>query len=400
MTALLDPEVWRKRFPIVGETTYLVNHSLGAMPEGVYERLRGFAEQWATRGVRAWAEGWWDSPIDVGNVVGKIMNAPEGTVAMHQNVSIIQSIIGSSLDFSGPRNKVVYTDQNFPTNMYVWEGFKRFGARIVSVPGEADGLVPTERLLEAIDEETLIVPLSHVCFRNSYLQDAQAVCERAREVGALVLLDTYQSLGTVPVDVQALGVDMVCGGSVKWLCGGPGAGYLYVRPDVMAQLTPRITGWAGHAAPFAFELGEQRYAEGARRLLHGSPAVAAYVGALPGYETVLEVGVQAIRAWSVHLNEALRARLEDRGFGIFGPRDPSLRGGTLTVKLRPDEDGPAFVRALERQGILVDHRPEAGIRVSPHYYTREDELLAFAEALFELREKRTWTEHVQAAASY
>ncbi|MBK8177936.1 MAG: aminotransferase class V-fold PLP-dependent enzyme [Planctomycetes bacterium] len=224
--------------------------------------------------------------------------------------------------------------------------------------------------LQAIDERTLIVPISHVCFRNSYKHDALAVCRRAREVGALVLLDTYQSLGTVPVDVQALGVDMVCGGSVKWLCGGPGAGYLYVRPDLLERLEPRITGWAAHAAPFAFELGAQRYAPGPARLLHGSPAVPALLAATAGYELIAAVGVERIRAWSIVRTEALREDLLARGFEVPSPADPENRGGTLTVRLAPGEDGTAFVAALEERGILVDHRPEAGLRVSPHFYTR------------------------------
>ncbi|TAJ23403.1 MAG: aminotransferase class V-fold PLP-dependent enzyme, partial [Planctomycetota bacterium] len=219
-----SPEPWRARFPICANTNYLVSHSLGAMPAAVYDKLRAFADQWATRGVRAWGEGWWSAPVDVGNVLAKVLNAPPDSVVMHQNVSLIEALVASSLDFSGPRNKVVYTDQNFPTVMYVWQGFEKLGAKIHVVKSEDGVTVPTERLLEAIDEQTLIVPISHVFYKSSYLQDAAAICARAREVGALVLLDTYQSLGTVPVDVQALGVDMVCGGSVKWLCGGPGAG--------------------------------------------------------------------------------------------------------------------------------------------------------------------------------
>lgn len=270
----------------------------------------------------------------------------------------------------------------------------------MTVSSDPDGLVPTERLLEAIDEETLIVPISHVCFRNSYLQDARAVCERAREVGALVLLDTYQSVGTVPVDVTALGVDMVCGGSVKWLLGGPGAAYLYVRPDLRERFAPRITGWAAHAEPFAFELGEQRYAQGVRRMLHGTPAVAALFAARAGYRVVAEVGIETIRAWSVHLNEGLRADLEERGFEIFGPRDAARRGGTLTVALRPDEDGAAFVRALAARGILVDHRPEAGVRVSPHFYTLEEELADFASVMSELRQRDAWRGHVAGGSAY
>jgi len=397
MSAPHDPARWRGRFPILSDTNYLVNHSLGAMPAAARDKLEAFADQWATRGVRAWSEGWWDAPLDVGNVVGRIMNAPEGTVVMHQNVSIIQSIVASALDFSGKRNKVVYTDMNFPTNMYVWEGHRKHGARIEVVPGDGVG-VPIDRLLEAIDEETLIVPVSHVLFKSHFVQDAAAICARAREVGALVLLDTYQSLGTVPVDVQALGVDMVCGGSVKWLCGGPGAGYLYVRPGL--KLEPSITGWAAHAAPFAFETGPQRYAEGAARLLHGSPAVATLQCATAGYELVLEVGVETIRAYSQQVNEALRRDLLERGFTINSPEDPARRGGTLTVGLREDEDGPSFVRALAARKILIDHRPEAGLRVSPHYYTLESELEEFAAVLSELREKRIWAEHLSGASAY
>ncbi len=395
-----DPEPWRKSFPILQSTNYLVTHSLGAMPIGVYDKLRAYADQWATRGVRAWSEGWWDAPIEVGNLVARIMRAPKGSVVMHQNVSVIESLIASCFDFSGKRNRVVYDDQNFPTNMYVWEGCRRFGAEIVCLPARGRLGVPLEEMLAAIDERTLVVPISHVCFRNSFKHDAKAICKRAKEVGALVLLDTYQALGTVPVDVDELDVDMVCGGSVKWLCGGPGAGYLYVRPELARNLEPRITGWAAHAAPFAFEPGPQRYASGAARLLNGSPAVPALFAATAGYEIILQVGVDKIRAWSIARTQALREDLLACGFDVPSPANPEDRGGTLTVGLRPQENGAAFVAALEQRGILVDHRPEAGIRVSPHFYTRAEELESFAQALSELRETRGWTEYVQSQKSY
>lgn len=395
-----DPERWRGHFPILESTTYLVNHSLGAMPRGVYDKLQGYADQWGSRGVRAWGEGWWTSPVDVGNVLGRILNAPENTIVMHQNVSVIESLLASAFDFGGPRNKVVYTDQNFPSVMYVWEAMKAHGARIVEVESE-DGIgVSTEKLCEAIDEETLVVPVSHVCFKSSYLQDAEAIVKRAHEVGAIVVLDTYQSAGTVPLDVQALDVDFVCGGSVKWLLGGPGAGYLYAKPGAFERLEPAITGWAAHAAPFAFEPGEQRYATGVERLLHGTPAVVALLAATAGYELVHEVGVDVIREWSVALTERLRENLLDRGFTIPSPVDPAQRGGTLTVGLNDDESGPGFVAALEARGILVDHRPGAGIRVSPHFYTREDELERFAEVMSELREKSSWREFAEGVGSY
>jgi kynureninase len=395
-----DPRRWRARFPILADTTYLVTHSLGAMPAGVYQKLEAFADQWATRGVRAWAEGWWDAPVSVGRELGKLLNAPPGTVVMHPNVSTVQALVASALDFSGPRRRVVYTEQEFPSVMYAWEAQRRAGAEIVCVRGESAECVSDERLLAAIDERTKIVPISHVCFRTSFRQDVAAVCRRARDVGALVLLDCYQSLGTLPIDVQALGVDMVCGGSVKWLCGGPGAGYLYVRPGLLEELEPRLTGWAAHEEPFAFETGPQRYASGARRLLNGTPAVAALLAATAGYETVLEVGVENIRRHSVALTEALRADLAARGFASPSPVDPALRGGTLTVALRPEESGPAFVKALAERQVLVDYRPGAGLRVSPHFYTLPEELARFAEVLSELRERKAWTKHLDKVAAY
>ena len=394
-----DPELWRDRFPILASTTYLVNHSLGAMPDTVYGKLRAFADQWAQRGVRAWGEGWWTSPIDVGNVLGKILNAPPNSVVMHQNVSVIQALVASCLDFSGKRNRVVYTDQEFPSNMYVWEAMRARGARIVTVPTEGVE-IDLQRLLDEITEETLIVPVSLVQYKTNYLLDAQAICERAKKVGAIVMLDAYQATGTVPIDVRALGVDMVCGGSVKWLCGGPGAAYLYVRPDLLPKFEPQITGWAAHEEPFAFEKGAQRYAHDIRRMLHGTPSVAAFLAATAGYEIVIEAGVDAIRAHSIRLTELLRTRLLAAGFPIHSPVDPARRGSTLTVGLRADENGPAFVKALEERGILVDHRPGAGIRASPHFYTLEDELEEFAEALVELREKRKWQSHVAATSRY
>ena len=182
-----DPELWRPRFPILSSTTYLVTHSLGAMPQAVYAKLQAFADQWATRGVRAWAEGWWDAPIEVGNLLARMLNAPQGSVVMHQNVSVIESLIASCLDFNGPRNRVVYDDQNFPTNMYVWEGCRKLGAEIVCLPSRGRLGVPLEEMLAAIDERTLIVPISHVCFRNSYMHDAKAICARqaSRRAGAL-----------------------------------------------------------------------------------------------------------------------------------------------------------------------------------------------------------------------
>ena len=388
---------WRDEFPILANTTYLVNHSLGAMPRKVFDALHEYAEMWATRGIRSWAEGWWTSPVTTGDLVGKILGAPAGTVVMHQNVSVIMGLVASCFDFKGERNKVVYTDMNFPTCMYVWEAQQRHGAEIVSVPSR-DGIgIETEDLLAAIDERTLIVPISHVLFQTGYQQDLAAVIEKAHSVGALVMGDCYQSTGTVPLDVTALGIDMVCGGSVKWLCGGPGAGYLYVRPDLRDTLEPGLTGWMAHAAPFAFEPGEQRYADDATRMLHGSPAVPALYAARSGYEIIGEVGVSAIREKSVRQTTLFMQSAAERGYASKSPTNPDRRGGTVTVLV---DHAPAVVAALAERDILIDCRPDVGLRVSPHFYTTDEELLGCLDAVDEILSTGAWEKHVKDAAAY
>jgi len=395
---LNDPLLaWRDRFPILEHSTYLVNHSLGAMPAAVFDALREYAEMWATRGIRAWSEGWWTSPVTTGNLVGKIIDAPEGSVVMHQNVSVIQGLIASALEFKPERNRVVYTAMNFPSVMYAWEAQRRRGAEIVAVPSP-DGIgVPTEDLLAAIDERTLIVPISHVLFQTGFQQDLAAVVARARQVGALVIADCYQATGTVPISVTELGIDMLCGGSVKWLCGGPGAGYLYVRPDLRDTLQPALTGWMAHAEPFAFEPGEQRYADDATRLLHGSPAVPALYAARSGYEIIAEIGVDAIRKKSVHQTTMFMQAAAERGYSSKSPTDPARRGGTVTVMV---DHAPAVVAALAEREILIDCRPDVGLRISPHFYTSDDELLGCLDAVDEILSTGAWERHAKDAAAY
>src|SRR3954466_7286433 len=271
----MDVAAYRDRFPILADTSYLINHSLAAMPAAAEGNLLEYARMWRERGIRSWAEGWWDMPLTVGDQVSRIIGADAGTVAMHQNVSVCMSVLLSCFDPTPDtrRNKVVYSELEFPSVMYAYEAHARDGRfRIVKVRSDDGVTVPVERLLAAIDEETLLVPLSHVLFKSASLQDARAVTERAHEVGALVVLDTYQSAGTVPFSVKDLDVDFATGGSVKWLCGGPGAGYLYVAPRLQSKLEPKVTGWMAHASPFAFEDAPIHYAEGAARFLHGSPA--------------------------------------------------------------------------------------------------------------------------------
>ena len=391
---------WREEFPILERCTYLISHSLGAMPRGTYAELQEYADVWASRGVRAWAEGWWEMPLTVGDEVARIIGAPAGTVAMHQNVSVCMSLILSCFDTTPDtrRNKVVYSELEFPSVMYAYEAHARDGRfRIEKVKSDDGVTVPLERLLAAIDEETLLVPLSHVLFKSASLQDARAVTERAHEVGALVVLDTYQSAGTVPFSVKDLDVDFATGGSVKWLCGGPGAGYLYVAPRLRPKLEPKVTGWMAHASPFAFEDAPVRYAEGAARFLHGSPAVPALYAAESGYKVINEIGVERIRAKSVRQTQRLIELAEEAGLKVTSPRDPERRGGTITIAV---EHAPAVTRELVRREIIVDYRPGAGVRVSPHFYTKDEEVEHVIREMRDILDTRAYARHEAAGAAF
>ena len=395
---------WRSQFPILDRCVYLISHSLGAMPRAVYDRMHDYAEMWATRGVRAWAEGWWEMPLTVGDEVARIIGADPGTVVMHQNVSVCQSIILSC--FEGmmishkrerKRNKIVYSGLEFPSVMYVYEAHARDGGfRIETVPSDDGITVSNERLLAAIDEETLLVPISHVLFKSGFQQDARRITERAHEVGALVVLDTYQSAGTVPFSVKDLDVDFATGGSVKWLCGGPGAGYLYVHPR-WHGLEPKVTGWMAHEAPFAFESGPIRYAPKIARFLHGSPPIAALYAAQSGYRVINEIGVEAIRAKSERQTSRLIELAEEADLAVTSPRETARRGGTITVAA---EHSATVTRELVRREILVDYRPGAGIRISPHFYTKDDELEIVISEMRKIIDTRAYAAHETTAAAY
>jgi kynureninase len=391
---------WRAEFPILDKAVYLISHSLGAMPRATYERLHEYADIWATRGVRAWAEGWWHMPVTVGNEVGRIIGADRETVVMHQNVSICQSMILSCLlplPENSRRRKIVYSELNFPSVMYVYEAHARdHGLRIETVKSDDGITVPLERMLAAIDEETLLVPISHVLFKSAFLQNAKAITERAHEVGAMVVLDTYQSAGTVPFSVKDLEVDFATGGSVKWLCGGPGAGYLYVRPDLIDRLEPKTTGWMAHEQPFAFE-SDLRYAPNITRFLHGSPAIPALYAARSGYDIINQIGVDKIRAKSVRQTQRLIELAQEADFRVTSPKDPSQRGGTITVW--HDQAG-AITKELVRREFIVDYRPGAGVRISPHFYTKDDELELVIAEMKQIRDTKAYEGNEKAGAAF
>jgi kynureninase len=377
-----EQEILKRRaeFPSLASTVYMVSHSLGAMPARTRENMKEFIDLWVDRGIVAW-ETWLPEVERAAERIGAIIGAPAGTVMMNTNVSTIQAVIASCLDYR-ERPKVVYTDLNFPSVSYVWKAEERRGAEVCVVPSP-DGIEPDlPRLLEAIDRRTIIVPISHVLFRSSAIKDVRAIVARAREVGALVLLDCYQSAGTVPFSVEALGVDFACGGSVKWLCGGPGAAWLYVRPDRRTTLAPRATGWFGHRAPFEFTMPEQQYAETAWRYAGGTHAIAALYQARAGAEIIGEIGVDAIRRKSLRQTARIIARCDAAGHELRSPRADERRGGTVCFDF---EGSGKVAKELNKRRFLCDHRPGCGIRMSPHFYSTDDECDRFLDEVERIR---------------
>ncbi len=388
---------YRNQFPILENANYLINHSLGAMPRRTYDRLHEYAEMWATRGIHAWAEGWWEMPITTGDKIARIIGADAGSVAMHQNVSVCQSVILSCFDLTGKRNKIVYEAMNFPSVMYVYEAHARAaGARIVEVPSDDGITIDTQRMVDAIDDRTLLVPISHVLFKSAYIQDVKPIVEKAHRVGALVVLDCYQSAGVVPFSVKELDVDFATGGSVKWLCGGPGAGYLYVRPELRTKLQPKVTGWMAHRAPFAFEPGEIDYADDIRRFLHGSPAISTLYAAESGCDLVNEIGVERIRAKSIRQTTRLIELAGEQGWRVNSPRDAARRGGSVILDV---PHAGEVVRELDTRNVLVDYRPGAGIRIGPHFFNSDEELEEVVAEIRSILETKAYEKHLAASGA-
>jgi kynureninase len=382
---LLD---YRAEFPVLEHTTYLINHSLAAMPGKAADRLAEYAQMWGKRGVRSWGEGWWEMPMRVGDQVGRIVGAPPGSTVMHQNVAVAEAVVLSCFFPIQPaRNRVVYERANFPSVRYLYQAQPDLDVVVC----EDDGAI-----VEAIDERTLLVPISHVLFKTAEIQDVDPIVRRAHEVGAYVILDCYQSAGIVPLDVTALDVDFAVGGSVKWLCGGPGNGWLYVRPDLSERLQPTITGWQAHERPFGFE-EEMEYASGAARFLTGTPNVPAHYAATAGYDVIEEIGVERIRANSLRQTQLLMDLADEAGFEVRNPRDATRRGGTVTVDV---PEFPAVYRELMERQILCDFRPDAGIRLGPHYFNTDDELRFVIAQIGEILETGAYEQHIGAVARH
>jgi kynureninase len=381
---------WRREFPILDHTTYMISNSLGAMPRGVYDGVRSYADSWAERGVRAWEEGWWEMAVGVGEKIAPLIGAAPGEISLHQNVTLTQAVISSCFDFQAPRDKVVMSELEFPSIQYFYHEQRRHGARVEVVPAPDPIRIDLGKFLAAIDETTLLVPISQVLFRSSYIVDAAAIIERAHRVGAHVILDVFQATGAIPLDVRALGVDFAVGGVLKWLCGGPGVAYLYVREDLRAKLRPSLTGWVAHRRPFAFEGGAIDRREDSFRYLNGTPHIPALYACQPGLDILNKVGIFAVREKSLHMTARLLEGARSRGWRVNTAENPSERAGTVSVECPHAHE---VCRELLARDIIVDYRPKAGVRISPHFYNREDECDFTLAQMDEILKTNAWEKH-------
>ncbi len=366
-----DLSRWRDEFPILERAVYMISNSLGAMPRRAAQDLAGYAEAWATRGVRAWEERWWEMALEVGDKVASVIGAPPHSVSMHENVTTAEAVVLSCLAPKGARRRIVCLEMDFPSMVYLYRAHEALGFELTIVPADRDMSVNADRLIQAIDETTTLVAMSHVLFRTSYIMDPVPVVERAHRVGAPVVLDTYQSAGIIPVDVTATGVDFAVGGCLKWLCGGPGNAFLYTRPDLMRTLQPRFTGWVGHENPFAFDWEHYQPRHDAMRMMNGTPSIPAYHAALAGLDIINAIGVARIRDESKRMTARLLELVDEHGFESIASRDPDRLAGTVAVNV---PDAKHVARALKARDVVIDYRPGVGIRISPHFYNTADEV--------------------------
>ncbi|MFL5503485.1 MAG: aminotransferase class V-fold PLP-dependent enzyme [Gemmatimonadaceae bacterium] len=378
---------FREEFPILENTTYLVSNSLGPMPRSVPEKLAEYGRDWGELGVKAWNRGWWELPVSVGDEIAPLINAGSGEVVMMPNVTIAQTAVLSAIDFPAGRDTVVMTELDFPSVRYAYAAMaERLGARVVVVRSDDGISIDTERLLAAIDERTRLVAVSHVLFRSAYLMDADAICRRAHEVGALVSLDSFHAVGIVPVDVNQSKTDFLTGGVLKWLCGGPGACFLYVNPAVRDQLKPALTGWQAHARPFAFE-ETMEFTAGPFRWLNGTPVIPALYAAAEGPRILRRAGMQAVREKSIRLTSRLIELADARGYKVNAPRDASRRGGTVAIDV---PHGYEVTQHLLSRNILVDYRVGAGIRIAPHFFSKQEEVEEAVSEIDAALESGSW----------
>ena len=385
MVLLSEAQINRRRdeFPTLTSGIHLLSHSLGPVPRATRDSMLAYYDAWEHHTSEdAWAKSWWEMSAHVGDRIARILGGASGSVQVQPNASIALSSVLSCFDFtSTKRSKIVASGLDFPSMRYILDAQTPMGARVETVASDDGVTIPTERILAAIDDGAALVALSHVSFRSSYRAEVEPIVERAHKHGALVLLDVYQSAGVVPLKTSEWGVDFLIGGTIKWLCGGPACGYLYVRPDLQGRLQPKLTGWVAHSTPFDFAPPPISYDKSVRRFAQGTPSIPALYSVLPGLQIIEEVGVESCRAESARRTEWMIDFALERGWKVNSPRDVNQRGGSVMIYV---DDGPGMVQRLNERGVFVDCRPGVGLRMSPHFFNTDEEVQEAMEILAEV----------------
>jgi selenocysteine lyase/cysteine desulfurase len=357
----------RHRFPIFERRVHINSCSQGALSDSVRGAYERYLADWDEHGA-PW-EYWVEQLEAARRSIAGLLNADEDEVAVTTSVSAGVSALASGLRFDQGRDKVVVSDFEFPTIGQIWHAQERRGGRVVHVPAAPDGTIPLERFDAAIDEETALVAVTHVCFRNGSRLDVEGVASLAHERGALVLLDAYQTVGSIPVDVRALGCDFLAAGVLKYLLGSAGLAFLYCRRELAERITPTTTGWFADRDIFQMDIHDYSPAATARRFESGTPPIPPIYAGLAGIELMQEIGIAETEAHVRELNSLLLAGLDELGAWVVTPRDPEQRGALLCIA---STDADALVAALARDGVVTSAR-DGNLRLSAHCYnTSED----------------------------
>lgn len=376
-----DIDAIRENFPILANCVYLISNSLGAVPRTASAELERYYSLWSEWGVEAWEKEWWEMSRKVGDSLAVLLGAPPDTVTMMPNATTAHWVALSGLfsEKGKKRNKIVVSERDFPSTLYaVGSIAETMGWHVDIVQGPVNSLLDSEKIIEHLDEETLVVATSHVCFKSAAIQDVKSICRRAAEVGAVSIIDGYHAPGVIEVDVRNIGADFYIGGCLKWLCGGPGNAFLYVRPGINREIEPRLTGWFAHKNPFEFST-EMEYTHGSYKFMSGTPPVPCLYAAKAGLEMIHSIGTEQIRRNSLMLTDMIFREASNRGFGIYTPEDKDKRAGAVSLEI---PHGGAVKQALSQRKFIVDfrkggeHEPDT-IRVAPHFYNRPQEILNF-----------------------
>jgi selenocysteine lyase/cysteine desulfurase len=358
----------RVEFPLLERYIYLNACSLGPLPRRGRAALAQYAEDWDSKGTPVWFSDWLPLLARFRDQVGALLGAPGGSTAIAPSVSVALTTLATALPLPAGRNKVLIGELDFPTIGHQW--LSRPGFQVEFVPSRDGMTIPPEAFAERIDDQTALVATTHLFYTTGYLQDVRAIADAAHAQGALCLIDGYQTCGCVPLDVAALNCDAFVGGCLKWLSGGPGNAFLYLRPELIPQARPQGTGWFATRDPFSFTLQELIFADDARRLETGTWAMASHYAGLAGLELILEVGVANIQERLRDLTGRILERCDAAGVRTFTPRERGKRCGIVTLECDQPEEVEA---ALHREGVIVDSRP-GRVRLSPHWCVTEEEL--------------------------